>query len=310
MQAGRIPTLILLLLAATFSIATAQSRVYRDRVVPHWDTSGTQFWYRNDLPGESREFVLVNALSGTRELAFNHPVAAAEFSKLLERPIDAQRIPIQELQFPEGDAGIWKMRGPDGEFTWNSVDNTLKRLRPAASAAFQLFLPPRPSGPSTEDTSIVFTNQLTAAVTLVWINPDGGRRDYATVSQGQTHRQHTFVGHTWLFKAADGRELGCATAAGGANEWTLNENSLSNVQRAADPPRTRRGRRSPEAPPENAAAPQGRFNAFVRDHNLWLKSDKSEEFQLTSNASAEHTFRRDAQRGASRRYGLQSLRLP
>ncbi|MFM7038854.1 MAG: prolyl oligopeptidase family serine peptidase [Planctomycetaceae bacterium] len=296
MQAGRTSIFITLLLAANCSSVTAQSRVYRDRVVPHWDTSGTQFWYRNDLPGESREFVLVNATRGTREPAFNHALAATEFSKLLERPIDAQRIPIQELQFPEGDAGVWKMKGPDGEFTWNSVDNTLRRLRPAAGAAFQLFLPPRPSGPATEDTGIVFTNQWTTAVTLVWIDPDGGRREYATISPGQTHRQHTFVGHTWLFKAADGRELGCASAIGGANEWTLNENVLANVQRSADTPRNRRGRRSPEAPPENAAAPQGRFIPFVRDHNLWLKSAESEEFQLTSNASAEHTFRQDAQR--------------
>lgn len=38
MQAGRTSIFITLLLAANCSSVTAQSRVYRDRVVPHWDT--------------------------------------------------------------------------------------------------------------------------------------------------------------------------------------------------------------------------------------------------------------------------------
>lgn len=295
MRFGSIPAFILLALS-TLSPVNAQIRLYRDRVVPHWDTSGTQFWYRNDLPGDTREFVLVNASNGTREPAFDHARVAAAFETLLQRPIPADKIPVQELQFPEGDSPAWKMQGPDGEFTWNSVDNTLQQLRPATGAAFQLFLPPRPSGASTEDTNIVFTNQWTNSVTLVWIAPDGGRRDYAAVPPGQAHRQHTFVGHTWLLKAADGRELGCATAASGVNEWILSDSVLASIRREAEAPRGRGGRRSPATGSDGNSGSENPGSAFVRDHNLWLKSPDSGEWQLTQNATPEHTFRRDAQR--------------
>ncbi|MEY3174409.1 MAG: Prolyl tripeptidyl peptidase precursor [Planctomycetota bacterium] len=295
MRFGCLHAAFLLAVVALISPTNAQSRVYRDRVVPHWDGSQTQFWYRNELPGEAREFILVNAAKGFRGPAFDHGRLAAAFSELLGRPVDSGRIPVLELEFPDSDSSIWMLKGPEGEFAWNPVDNVLQRLRPA-EAVFELFLPPRPSGASVEDTSIVFTNRWTAPVTLVWIAPDGGRRDYAVVAPGQTHRQHTFVGHTWLLRAADGAELGCAVAVGGGNEWNLSEAVVAGVRRDDVAARARRGRQSTAAAPDNNPAPDNRFTAFVSGHNLWLKSADSEDFQLTDDASAEHTFRRDAQR--------------
>ncbi len=296
MRSTHIHALILLVLAASHSVANAQGRVYRDRVVPHWDASGTQFWYRNDLPGDAREFILVSATAGTRLPAMDHARVAEAFSRLLERDVDPRRIPVQDLQFPEPDSVLWTLKGPDGEFTWNPVDSTLQRLRPPPAASLRLFLPPRPSGPSTEDTEIVFTNQWKSPVTLVWIDPSGGRRAYAQVAPGQTHRQHTFVGHAWLLQTADEQELGCAVAGSGANEWVLNETVVANIQRDAPTPRNRRGRRSSTDSNANNPAPENAFTPFVRNHNLWLKSASAEEWQLTNNASPEHTFRRDAQR--------------
>jgi len=49
---------------------TGPRRVFRDRVTPHWFRGDTRFWYRNDLRGGAKEFVLVDAKRGTRELAF------------------------------------------------------------------------------------------------------------------------------------------------------------------------------------------------------------------------------------------------
>ena len=38
-----------------------QGKVFRDRVDPHWFADGDRFWYRNDLAGGAREFVVVDA---------------------------------------------------------------------------------------------------------------------------------------------------------------------------------------------------------------------------------------------------------
>lgn len=43
-------------------------KVFKSRVEPHWFENGDKVWYRNDLPGGKREFVLVDAVKGTREI--------------------------------------------------------------------------------------------------------------------------------------------------------------------------------------------------------------------------------------------------
>src|SRR5437763_1857989 len=48
----------------------AGGRVYKDRITPHWFDNNTRFWYRNDLAGGAREFVLVDAGRGARATAF------------------------------------------------------------------------------------------------------------------------------------------------------------------------------------------------------------------------------------------------
>ena len=38
--------------------------VYQDRITPHWLADNTRFWYRNDLAGKTKEFILVDAERG------------------------------------------------------------------------------------------------------------------------------------------------------------------------------------------------------------------------------------------------------
>src|SRR5690348_11331185 len=56
-------------------------QVYKARIAPHWFHHDTRFWYRNDLRGGAREFILVDAERGTRLPAFDHQRLAAALSK-------------------------------------------------------------------------------------------------------------------------------------------------------------------------------------------------------------------------------------
>jgi hypothetical protein len=47
-------------------------------------------------------------------------------------------------------------------------------------------------------TSVVFINNLDVVATIYWINYDGGRQHYMTLSPGQSYKQHTYVDHPWL----------------------------------------------------------------------------------------------------------------
>ena len=44
----------------------ADRLVFKMRIAPHWFDENNRFWYRNDLPGGAKEFILVDAKEGTR----------------------------------------------------------------------------------------------------------------------------------------------------------------------------------------------------------------------------------------------------
>jgi len=85
------------------SHAESAPRIYQDKIEPHWfagDNGQTNlFWYRLDLAGDRREFVLVNANAGTRSAAFDHARAAEALSKLVSRKIDGDRLPVEAIEF-------------------------------------------------------------------------------------------------------------------------------------------------------------------------------------------------------------------
>ncbi|HEY3787867.1 MAG TPA: DPP IV N-terminal domain-containing protein [Urbifossiella sp.] len=79
------------------------NKVYRAKVEPNWIGNGDRFWYRNDLPGGKKEFVLVDAVKGTREVVAEDMLPKEGFA--------ATRNPRSGTP-PWGD-GISRQNGPD-----------------------------------------------------------------------------------------------------------------------------------------------------------------------------------------------------
>lgn len=71
--------------------------VYKAQVSPHWFANNTRFWYRNDLPGGTKEFILVDAERGTRERAFDHQKLAAALSEAAGTNVLADRLPFSSI---------------------------------------------------------------------------------------------------------------------------------------------------------------------------------------------------------------------
>lgn len=95
--------------------ALRQKKVFKDRVKPHWLADKRRFWYRNDLPGDSREFILVDALQGTRRLAFDHARLADALSKATGKEHRGTQLSIDALDF-SADGGLLRFRA--GETHW------------------------------------------------------------------------------------------------------------------------------------------------------------------------------------------------
>ena len=73
--------------------------VYKSRVNAQWSVDNTHFWYRNDLSGRSREFVLVNLGKGTRKAAFDHGQVAKALREAGAGRVESDRLPIDQLWF-------------------------------------------------------------------------------------------------------------------------------------------------------------------------------------------------------------------
>ena len=107
----------------------APPRVYRDHINPNWLSGNSRFWYRNDLPGGAREFILVDAEKGTRQPAFDHARAATALSKVLGHEVSADKLPIDVLSLPDdhsvvlfGASDAWKLNLADYTLTQDKTD--------------------------------------------------------------------------------------------------------------------------------------------------------------------------------------------
>ncbi len=72
--------------------------VYRDRITPHWFADNTRFWYRNDLTGGTKEFIVVDAQQGGRQPAFDHEKLAAALSEATATTCQADRLPFDSIE--------------------------------------------------------------------------------------------------------------------------------------------------------------------------------------------------------------------
>ncbi|MHB8522420.1 MAG: S9 family peptidase [Limisphaerales bacterium] len=109
--------LTLLTIAGAFGQDTrtnaASGKVYRDKVTPHWFAGNNKFWYRVDLSGERREFMLVDAAQETRAPAFDHGRLAKALSQKTGKPVKADALPFDTLQFSEDGKSV-RLVGQNG----------------------------------------------------------------------------------------------------------------------------------------------------------------------------------------------------
>jgi dipeptidyl aminopeptidase/acylaminoacyl peptidase len=125
-----------------------QGKVFRARVRPNWFDGGDRFWYRNDLAGGAREWVLVDAAAGTRGPAFDHAKLAAALAKATGEKVSADRLPLRDLRFSD-KAAVAHFRAGGKAWRLDRPTHALKEETPPTQpAALLLQRRPRRSQPA------------------------------------------------------------------------------------------------------------------------------------------------------------------
>jgi dipeptidyl aminopeptidase/acylaminoacyl peptidase len=108
-----LPALVVALMIVAAGPATPQDSPQRkgkfggpsfpkSQITPHWFAGDTKLWYRVDLRGGAREFVLVDAEAGKREPAFDHAKLADALAKETGTKYSPKSLPFDSIEFADG----------------------------------------------------------------------------------------------------------------------------------------------------------------------------------------------------------------
>lgn len=114
--------------------------VLNQRIEPHWLDDGHRFWFRRTalVDGQRcKEFILVDARTGTRAPAFNHKRLAKALSKAMKKTFDAGHLPFDAIKFVDGtlevrtSGGVWRVDLDDYTCVAGPKQSTKRRNAPA-----------------------------------------------------------------------------------------------------------------------------------------------------------------------------------
>ncbi len=268
---------------------SSAGRVYKARLIPNWFAENTHFWYRNDLAGGAREFILVDAVKGVRRQAFDRKRLAKALKKAGEKEVRADRLPIEKLEFDiEKNTLAFLSHGKDWKcdlktYKLEKLENR-KPLNENRDSAEPLRQRPRASLRTGQETAVTFVNLTEGEVELFWIDTGGRRRSYGKIAAGKERDQHTFSGHAWEVVDAKGGLL----AAFQGEDNPVRAEITGKVATSERSP-TRSGRRGPSRGGD--ASPDGKWTAFVKDDNVHIRSkEDGAERQLSKDGEEGNAY--------------------
>lgn len=272
--------------------------VFKGRLEPHWYSNNNRFWYRNDLAHGAREFIVVDAVAGTRATAFDATLVAAGLSEQLDKEIEATRLPIDRLDFAEDGKSV-TLSGAEGNWIWNFDSKQLTKQSVApekeSEAAGGTGLMPetelRGSNRTGPDTEITFDNQTNDPVAVFWIDPENRPQPYGQVEPKSRRGQHTFGGHRWLVENLQGDRIAVFEATDDPNVAVID-----GVKRDVRSVRGRRRQRGSAPPSERSdRSPDSKWRAFIQDNNVYVRpidgdGDDGEAIALSTDGGGDFEY--------------------
>lgn len=256
-----------------------QGRVYRGQVKPKWFAENSKFWYRNDLPGGDKEFIVVDAVKGVREPAFDHQAVARAFGN----DVKAIQLPIESLEY-DAAGKLTAFVSGNKRFSWNAEAGTVTESAVSATNSERQDEPARGTRTGA-DSSVNFINRLSGPVEIFWLNDDA-KQSYGKIAPGTTRNQHTFGGHRWQIVNDKNESLGEIVADDTPTDVVIDGRKFESATQGR-----RRQRNSNQGEQTNRRSvnrsPDGKWIASIENHNVVIKPVDSDDVLLSSNDGRE-----------------------
>jgi hypothetical protein len=92
-------------LAARWTSAKVGKMVFTTAIAPHWLEFSDRFWYNYETPSGMRWWV-VDPVKKTKTALWDNAKVAAQLTRILRTPYDAQHLPITGIKFFDNDTKI------------------------------------------------------------------------------------------------------------------------------------------------------------------------------------------------------------
>ena len=267
--------------------------VYKTSIKARWFANGNGFWYRNDLPGQRREYIVVDAVHGTRKRAFDHDRLAQVLNGVGVNA-QAERLALEAIELDvAGKTLVFRSSDKDWQCDLEAYALTeitdRKPVEQSSGFAMHPADAPRASRSTGPETSIYFVNRTDAAVTLFWLDPNGRRQRYGKLAAGGERSQHTYAGHVWLVVDVDDQPIVAFQAEEASDSAVITGEDIPRQSRR------RSGRPNRSRPPSRSGgsdtSPDGKWRAFVRDDNVFIRgTEGEEEIPLSTDGKSDNSY--------------------
>lgn len=92
-------------LAAKFSPAKLRTMIFSTEVKPNWINHSDRFWYEYSTPG-GKNWYVVDPQARSKKLLFDNAKLAAQVTRIVQNPFDAQHLSIENLTFTEDEKRV------------------------------------------------------------------------------------------------------------------------------------------------------------------------------------------------------------
>ena len=256
------------------------SSAWRDDTNFRWTSGDTYFVYRHYLSAKTSELLQADLTKLTVHPLFDQARLAAALSHALGHLISPDDLSIAPANLSD-DGNELELFYENTGWTCHLKDYSLEK-RNLESGSLPTLQELSPSQPGQPPTNLSICNQTSGTVSLDWIDYDGKPVSYGELRAGESRNQPTYAGHVWALYNAEGKLIGATQAVGGDGLYLLRDDTPPPHSAASQPGESDR---------DPNRSPDGRWEAYLRDHNLWLQSPHGDPgCQLSADGTADDGY--------------------